>query len=171
MRSVERFGVFVLGVLLIGCGERGVQQQGQPSAMIDLGQVSANNVNIIVRCQGQQADISLVPWRRLVSSGETVTFRLPGGPNAVSPVYIQPKPGASLNTWPFNGAALEVTTTQSVTTGPAPANNGQDDDVYPYAVRATCTFTVRGQNTKAGTRDVTVDPDLIVRGAGAGDSV
>lgn len=171
MRSIERFGVFVLGVLLIGCGARGVQQQGQRPPMVDLGPVNASNVNIIVRCRGQQAEISLVPWRRALDGGGTVTFNLRGGPNTVSLVHIEPKPGASLNIWPFNGAALEVTTAQSVTTGPAPANNGQDDDVYTYTVRATCTFTAQGQNTKAGTRDVSLDPDLIVRGAGAGDSV
>ncbi len=170
MRAIARCGVGVLGLLLIGCGERGDQQQGQ--AMIDLGQVNANNVNIIVRCQGQQADVSLVPWRPLLNGGETVTFNLRGGPNAVSPVYIQPKIGDSPNNWPFNGNPLTVTSTQPVTTGPAPDNSGQDDVVYPYTVRATCTFTVPpNTNTRAGTRDILVDPDLIVRGAGARDSV
>lgn len=160
MRSLERFGVVVLGLLLIGCGERGVQ----PPPMIALGQVNANNVNILVRCQGQQADVALVPWRRALDGGGTVTFNLRGGANTVSTVTIQPKDAGDLNSWPFNGSVITVSTGQPATTPAAPSNQGSV--VYPYSVHASCPFPAQGQNTVAGPRAVIVDPDLIVRGTG-----
>lgn len=167
MRLLERFGVVVLGLLLIGCGERGVQQP----PMIALGQVNANNVNIIVRCQGQQADIGLKPWRRAIGGQESVTFNLRGGANVVSQVLIVPKPGTSLSSWPCNGDTITVARGQSTTTDPAPANNSRNDVVYPYSLLAECDFAAQGQNARGGSRGILVDPDLIVRGAGAGDSV
>ncbi len=167
MRSIERCGVVVLGLLLIGCGDRGDQQQ--PSALIDLGQPDASSVNVMVRCQGQQADVALVPWRRELAGEGTVTFNLRGGANAVSTVTIQPKDSSDLNSWPFNGSVITVSTGQPATTPAAPSN--QDTVVYPYSVHASCPFPAQGQNTVAGPRAVIVDPDLIVRGAGAGDSL
>lgn len=167
MRSIARCGVGVLGFLLIGCGERGDQQQGQ--AMIDLGPVNANNVNIIVRCRGQQAGVSLVPWRPLLNIGETVTFNLRGGANTVSTVTIQPKVAGDLNSWPFNGSVITVSTGQPATTPAAPSNT--NTIVYPYAVHASCPFPAQGQNTVPGPRPVILDPDLIVRGTTEADSV
>ena len=164
MRSNERCGVVVLGLLLIGCGEGGVQQQGDQPSMVDLGQVTANNVNIIVKCQGQQADISLVPWRRAIDSEETVTFNLRSGANVVAQVQIVPKPGTDVNSWPFDGNPITVLRGQPVTTGQSPANDTRIDVEYPYSLLATCNFG--GQ-----ARDILVDPDLIVRGSGAADSL
>ena len=107
--------------------------------------------------------------RPLLGGGETVTFTLLGGANTVSTVTLQPKDPGELNNWPFMGSAITVSTGQPATTPAAPSN--QNTVVYPYSVHASCPFPAQGPNTVPGPRAVIVDPDLIVSGAGQGDSL
>lgn len=161
-------GMAVVSAILFGCGGGGSEEaesaegpEGSAAGQAQPAQPS-NEVRLLVTCNGQRVDLRVVPWRTFVRPGEVVNFTLIGGTTASS-LTIEKKAGGP-DLWPFETVSSITVGQNGGSTDPAPDPGGGVLE-NQYQVRAECSFPGNAPNGPNVTREVIIDPDLIVRGS------